>query len=219
MPDPTQHTIAIATRLRTALPIRSAGSDVELRHARDRGRDADYPHCPDHGRSGIDFYAQRRRFADLGVAGMPGCAVAARGDDCGGIRRVARRCHTRRGRIPRFIARGRPDRAGERLSVGANHRLRQILAGDASEDDRRGSPAQRHHRGDAPLSAHLRALLQQPADGRPRGGQRELSHDEHCRVLDEMAEAGCLGCCTRAARFSRGGTSSTSTRTRNATGF
>ena len=34
-------------------------ANVELRDARDRGRNADHPDRPRHGRSGIDFHAQR----------------------------------------------------------------------------------------------------------------------------------------------------------------
>ena len=35
-------------------------------------------------------------------------------------------------------------------------------------------------------------LLQQSSDGRRAGAPAELSLDEHCRLVDELAEAGCL---------------------------
>ena len=42
------------------------------------------------------------------------------------------------------------------------------------------------------MSSGMPALLQQPPHGRPDARRRELTKEEHFRVLDELAEMGCF---------------------------
>ena len=85
----------------------------------------------------------------------------------------------------------------------------------------RAAPAaERHNRGDPTVSAHVRPLLQQPADG----GSRGVEHRAHATRSTAGSSTSwpmpdACGCCSPAARSSRAATSSTSTPTRRQKGF
>ena len=87
------------------------------------------------------------------------------------VRRVGRARGRRRRRVSRRARRARVDplRRGGRVSAMETLTYGAFSEAFSNRAGRAPPAAQRHHRGDAPLSAHLSPLLQQPADGRRRG--------------------------------------------------
>ena len=162
-----------------------------------------------------DLHDERRRAARSGIAidgkttlGDLARAIADEFDGLAGGRGARRRgvrrsCCSDKGLV---VERGRMSVVD--LGYGA------FSAALHSQARARRAAHQRHDRGHAPLSAQLRALLQQPARGRRRGAPRASSTRTSSAASSTRwpTRAG-SGCSSRAARSSRARTSSRSTRT------
>ena len=112
------------------------------------------------------------------------------------VRRHRRACDGRCRRVPEHVEGARLDRVpgGDRL--GPMDKL-NYGSFSASFQGRHRPDARLPLSGsievDAALPAHLPPLLQQPADGATaRRAAASSIYDEHCRLLDELADAGCL---------------------------